>query len=54
MNPALHLLPVGVAAMVWYAFARLNRGTEWFRLGELIFWDAVILVLIFLLWLRWY
>jgi len=54
MTAFLHVIPIGVAALGWYGLYRLNRGTRWFRLGELIFWDVVLLILIFLVWLRWY
>jgi hypothetical protein len=38
----------------WLTLHRLNRVKGWFRIGELIFWDAIALVLIFLVWLRWF
>jgi hypothetical protein len=50
----LHVIPLIMAALGWYGFARINRGKGWFRLGEMIFWDAVFLVLVFLVWLRWF
>jgi hypothetical protein len=34
--------------------ARLNRRKAWFRLGEVIFWDVIALILVFLIWLRWF
>jgi hypothetical protein len=54
MMALLHIVPVGLAALGWYGLYRLNRRTRWFRLGELIFWDVVFLILLFLVWLRWY
>lgn len=54
MTPAVHLVPLAGAAVLCYALYRLNRTGRWFRLGELIFWDAIALILIFLLWLRWF
>lgn len=54
MTVLLHIMPVGLAALGWYGLYRLNRRTRWFRLGELIFWDVVFLILLFLVWLRWY
>jgi hypothetical protein len=50
----LHFIPLGIAALAWFGLHRLNRAKRWFRLGELIFWDAIVLVLIFLIWLRWF
>ncbi len=50
----IHLIPVGIAAALGYALHRLNRATGWLRLGELIFWDAILLVAVFLVWLRWF
>ena len=54
MTAALHLIPVAIAALGWYGLYRLNRGRRWFRLGELIFWDAILLIVVFLTWLRWF
>jgi hypothetical protein len=50
----IHLVPVGIAAALSYLLYRLNRATGWLRLGELIFWDAILLVAVFLFWLRWF
>jgi hypothetical protein len=47
-------IPLVIAAGIWWALARLNRSVRWFRIGELIFWDAIILVIIYLVWLRWF
>jgi hypothetical protein len=38
----------------WYGLYRLNRPFGWFRLGELIFWDVILLVLVYLIWLIWF
>ncbi len=54
MSALVGLLPVALAALGWYALHRLNRRRRWFRIGELIFWDAILLVLIYLVWLRWF
>jgi hypothetical protein len=50
----LHLVPLAIAALGWLALHRLNRAGRWFRIGELIFWDAIVLILVFLGWLRWF
>ncbi len=47
-------VPLALAAAGWYGLHRINRRTRWFRIGELIFWDAILLVLIYLVWLRWF
>ena len=54
MSAALHLVPVAVAALGWYGVHRLNRSKGWFRIGELVFWDVIILILVFLVWLKWF
>lgn len=54
MKSALHLIPVAVAAIGWYGLHRLNKSRAWFRIGEVIFWDAILLILVFLLWLKWF
>jgi hypothetical protein len=50
----IHLIPTGIAAALWYVLGRLNRRTGWFRTGELVFWDAILLIAVFLVWLRWF
>ena len=54
VSPLLHVVPLGIAALGWLALHRLNRVKGWFRIGELIFWDAIVLVVVFLVWLRWF
>jgi hypothetical protein len=54
VSPLLHLVPLGIAALAWWALARANRVKGWFRVGEVVFWDAVVLVVVFLVWLRWF
>jgi len=54
MNGLLPLVPVAIAGLGWYGLYRLNRPFGWFRLGELIFWDVVLLVLVYLIWLIWF
>jgi hypothetical protein len=54
MTALLGLVPLAVAALGWYGLAKLNRRKRWFRLGEVVFWDAILLVLLYLVWLRWF
>ena len=54
MNGLIALAPIGFAAVFWFALYRLNRTRGWFRIGELIFWDAIVLILVYLAWLRWF
>ena len=54
MSPLIHIVPLGIATLAAVGLHRLNRGRGWFRIGELIFWDAILLVLIFLIWLYWF
>jgi len=53
VSPLLYLVSLALAALGWVALARLNRVVVWFRPGEVILWDAVLLVVVFLVWLRW-
>ena len=50
---AIAVFAAGVG-IVWLVFWRLNRKTGWFTIGEVIFWDVIILILIQLVWLRWF
>jgi len=54
MTAAAHVIPFVVAAVFWIGVSRINRRTRWLRLGEVIFWDAILLILVFLLWLKWF
>ncbi len=54
MSGLIALVPVGLAALCWVALHRINRRLAWFRIGELIFWDVILLILITLAWLRWF
>lgn len=54
MSALLHIVPLAIAALGWLALHRLNRLQGWLRTGELIFWDAIVLVVVFLIWLRWF
>jgi hypothetical protein len=54
MSPIIHLVPVALSGIGWYLLYLLNRRKDWFRIGEVIFWDAIILILVFLVWLIWF
>ena len=54
MSIVLGLVPLGLSAALWTALHMVNRRTGWFRTGELIFWDAILLILVYLVWLRWF
>ena len=55
MTPLLHLVPLALAALAWLALARLNRNKGLVPGGgEVIFWDAVLLVVVFMVGLRWF
>ena len=47
-------VPLLLAAIVWAVFWRVNHERKWFTVGEMIFWDVIVLVLIQLVWLRWF
>jgi hypothetical protein len=47
-------VPLLLAAIVWAVFWHVNRERKWFTIGEMIFWDVIVLVLIQLVWLRWF
>jgi hypothetical protein len=47
------LIPLGIAVLAWIVLHAANRRLRWFRLGELLFWDAMLLILIQLTWLGW-
>ena len=54
MDALLAAIPAAIAAALWAGLHRLNRRLAWFRTGELIFWDTIFLILIYLVWLRWF
>ena len=54
MSELIHLLPLAIAAGLGAVLHRVNRSRGWLRLGELIFWDVVLLILVFLVWLIWF
>ncbi len=54
MELALAMVPISLAGALWYGLHRLNRTRGWFRVGELVFWDVIALIVIYLLWLRWF
>jgi hypothetical protein len=54
MSALIHLVPLGIAGILWFALHRANKPRQWLRVGELIFWDAVLLIVVFLVWLIWF
>jgi|ETNmetMinimDraft_9_1059917.scaffolds.fasta_scaffold08347_2 hypothetical protein len=54
MSQAIYLIPITISAIVWYGVYVLNRRKCLFRTGEVIFWDTIILILVFLVWLKWF
>ena len=54
MSGLIHLSPLAIAAFVGYLLRRVNRPRGWLRTGELIFWDVVLLIVVFLIWLIWF
>ena len=54
MSGLVHLVPLAIAAGVGYLLHRVNRPRQWLRIGELIFWDIVLLIVILLIWLLWF
>lgn len=54
MSSLIHFVPLAVATSMGYLLHRINRSQQWFRMGELIFWDVVLLIVVFLIWLIWF
>ncbi|ESX45698.1 hypothetical protein NLY43_22805 [Mesorhizobium sp. C416B] len=54
MSTLLALVPLAAAALVGWLFYSFNRSWRWFSMGELIFWDAIALVILQLVWLIWF
>ena len=36
-------VPLLLAAIVWFGFWQVNRERGWFTVGEIIFWDVIVL-----------
>ncbi len=51
---AASFVPIVLAVIVWLGFWRINRAKRWFTVGEMIFWDVIVLIIIQLVWLRWF
>lgn len=47
-------VPLLLAAFVRVIFWRVNARRRWFTIGEVIFWDVIVLIIIQLVWLRWF
>jgi hypothetical protein len=54
VSPLVHLVPLALATCGCLGLHRLNRRRGWFRIGELMFWDSIVLVVTFLVWLHWF
>ncbi len=54
INSVIHFVPLLFAALLWYVLYAFNKRVFWFRVGELIFWDAAILITTFLIWLKFF
>lgn len=54
MSGLVHLVPLAIGAGLGYLLYRVNRPRQWLRVGELIFWQIVLLIIIFLIWLIWF
>ena len=54
MTALLAFVPLIVSALGWWLFHRFNRSRRWFTPGELIFWDAILLIVLQLVWLIWF
>jgi len=54
MNSTLHFIPVAFSVLIWVGINRVNKQKNWFRTGEIIFWDIIILIIVFLFWLKWF
>lgn len=47
-------VPLVLAMALWFCLWRVNRTSKWFTVGEVIFWDVAALIVIQLVWLRWF
>jgi hypothetical protein len=54
MSGLIHLIPLALAGCLSYLLYRVNKPRQWLRVGELIFWDVVFLIVVFLIWLIWF
>ena len=54
MSELIYLVPLAIAACLGVLLHRVNKSRGWLRVGELIFWDVVLLILVFLVWLIWF
>jgi hypothetical protein len=48
------IVPLVLAVACWLIFHRFNRSVRWFSVGELIFWDAILVIVLQLVWLIWF
>ena len=54
MSHFVHLVPLAIATGLGFLLHRVNKSRQWLRVGELIFWDVVLLIVVFLIWLIWF
>ena len=54
MTALVLFVPLVAAALCAWLLYRLNRKRRFFTVGELIFWDIIVLVVLQLLWLIWF
>ena len=47
-------VPLAAAILFGWWFWRFNRPRGWFTTGELIFWNAILLIVLQLVWLIWF
>jgi len=48
------LATLAVTAALCYGLHSLNRVKGWFRIGELVFWYVIILIVVGLVSLQWW
>ena len=54
MSSLAVFIPFPVTALFAWLFYRFNRHRRWFTVGEMIFWDIIVLVVLQLVWLIWF
>ena len=54
MNALAPFAPLAAGILFSWWFWRFNRPRGWFTTGEVVFWSAIALVLLQLVWLIWF